>query len=41
MIKYNSLFKAGEPLIAILKDLEVIDNPFWNIKGGNGKTIKI
>jgi len=34
MIKYNALFKAGEPLIATLKDLEVIDNPFWSIKGG-------
>jgi hypothetical protein len=34
MIKYNSLFKAGEPLIATLHDLEVIDNPFWGIKGG-------
>jgi len=35
MIKFNSLFKAGEPLIATLHDLEVIDNPFWGIKGGN------
>jgi len=39
MITYNSLFKAGEPLIATLKDLEVIDNPFWSIKGG--KTVDL
>jgi hypothetical protein len=39
MIKYNSLFEAGEPLIATLKDLEVIDNPFWSIKGG--KTVDL
>lgn len=34
MVKYNSLFKAGEPLIATLRDLETIDNPFWGIEGG-------
>lgn len=34
MIKYNSLFEAGEPLIATMKDLKVIDNPFWGVKGG-------
>ena len=39
MITYNSLFKAGEPLIATLKDLEVVDNPFWSIKGG--KTVDL
>jgi hypothetical protein len=39
MIKYNSLFKAGEPLIATLHDLEVINNPFWGVKGG--KTINL
>ena len=39
MIKYNSLFEAGEPLIATLQDLEVIDNPFWSIKGG--KTVDL
>jgi len=39
MIKYNSLFEAGEPLIATLKDLEVIDNPFWGISGG--KTVDL
>ena len=34
MVKFNSLFKAGQPLIATLEDLDVIDNPFWEIKGG-------
>lgn len=31
MVKYNSLFKAGEPLIVTLKDLAICDNPFWGI----------
>eukprot|EP00957_Ditylum_brightwellii_P053817 4077287-Ditylum_brightwellii.AAC.1 len=39
MMKYNSLFEAGEPLIATLNDLEVIDNPFWGVKGG--KTVNL
>lgn len=39
MVKLNSLFKAGEPLIATLKDLKVVDNPFWGIKGG--KTVDL
>jgi len=39
MIKFNSLFKAGEPLVATLHDLKVIDNPFWGIKGG--KTVDL
>jgi hypothetical protein len=34
MVKYNSLFKAGEPLIATLHDLEVIENPFWGTVAG-------
>jgi hypothetical protein len=34
MVKYNSLFKAGEPLIAAFHDLETIDYPFWGIKAG-------
>ena len=34
MVKLNSLFKADEPLIATLHDLETIDNPFWGVKGG-------
>lgn len=34
MVKYNSLFEAGEPLIATLHDLETIDNPFWGIEAG-------
>jgi len=29
-----SLDAAGEPTIATLKDVEVIDNPFWGISGG-------
>ena len=39
MVKMNSLFKAGEPLIVTLKDLKVIANPFWNIRGG--KTVNL
>jgi len=39
MIKFNSLYKAGEPLIATLKGLKVIDNPFWGITGG--KTVNL
>ena len=27
--KFNSLFMAGNPLVATLKDLEVSDNPYW------------
>eukprot|EP00978_Attheya_sp_CCMP212_P008006 scaffold18654_cov51-Attheya_sp.AAC.4 len=38
-LQYNSLFKAGEPHIATLKDLEVIDNPFWGVK--SGKTVDL
>lgn len=35
MVKYNSLFKADEPLIATLHDfLATIDNPFWGITAG-------
>eukprot|EP00555_Chaetoceros_dichaeta_P011195 CAMPEP_0198253584 /NCGR_PEP_ID=MMETSP1447-20131203/3993_1 /TAXON_ID=420782 /ORGANISM="Chaetoceros dichaeta, Strain CCMP1751" /LENGTH=374 /DNA_ID=CAMNT_0043939315 /DNA_START=31 /DNA_END=1155 /DNA_ORIENTATION=+ len=30
----ESLDAAGEPTIATLKDVEVIDNPFWGISGG-------
>ena len=30
----TKLQAAGEPLIATLEGLEVIDNPFYNIKGG-------
>ena len=41
MVTYNSLFEAGEPLIATMKDLEVIDNPFWGISSsGAGKNKK-
>jgi len=40
MVKYNSLFEAGEPLIATMKDLEVIDNPFWGISSGAGNKKK-
>jgi len=31
MVKYNSLQKAGEPLIVNLKDLKILDNPFWGV----------
>ncbi len=34
MVKMNSLFKAGEPLIVTLKDLKTVANPFWGIEGG-------
>jgi hypothetical protein len=34
MVKFNALYEAGEPLIVTLKDLDVIDNPFWSIKAG-------
>jgi hypothetical protein len=34
MVKYNSLFKAGEPLIATLHDLEVLENPCWGTVAG-------
>lgn len=30
----DSLDRAGEPLIATLKDLDVVENKFWGIKGG-------
>lgn len=31
---FKTLKEAGKPMITTLKDLEVIDNPFWEIKGG-------
>ena len=34
MVKFNGLYEAGEPLIVTLRDLDVIDNPFWSIKAG-------
>ena len=33
-IKLNLLYEAGEPLIATLENLEVINNPFWGTKAG-------
>jgi len=30
----KSLFEAGEPMITTLKDLDVIENPFYGIEGG-------
>ena len=35
MISYNSLFEAGEPLIATMSDLVTIDNPFWGVDAGH------
>ena len=35
MIKFNSLYEAGEPLVATMKGLQTIDNPFWGVEGGN------
>merc|ERR1712038_171286 len=32
--KITSLYMAGEPLIATLKDLDVIENKFWGVEGG-------
>jgi len=34
MVKFNSLHEAGEPLIATMRGLETIDNPFWGIDAG-------
>jgi hypothetical protein len=31
---FQSLYDAGEPMITTLKDLEVIENPFFGIDGG-------
>mmetsp|Transcript_61283 Transcript_61283/g.68614 ORF Transcript_61283/g.68614 Transcript_61283/m.68614 type:complete len:638 (-) Transcript_61283:124-2037(-) len=33
--KFNSLYLEGNPLVATLKDLEVIDNPFWGTTAGD------
>lgn len=41
MIKMNSLFQAGEPLIVTLKDLKVLENPFWGIPGGDDHTVHL
>merc|ERR1712048_1048770 len=30
----ESLFEAGEPMIATLEGLEVVPNPFWGVEGG-------
>eukprot|EP00978_Attheya_sp_CCMP212_P004792 scaffold10529_cov62-Attheya_sp.AAC.4 len=35
---YNDMeanFKAGNPLVATFKDLNVVDNPFWGTEAGN------
>jgi len=31
---FKSLFEAGEPMITTLKNVKVIDNPFYGIEGG-------
>lgn len=31
---YSTLMEAGEPLIATLEGLEVVENPFWGLEGG-------
>ena len=41
MVKFNTLHENGQPLIAELKDLEVIDNPFWGIKGEETQKINL
>lgn len=35
MIKFNALFEAGEPLVATLHNLRLIENPFWGIPSTN------
>lgn len=35
MIKFNQLFEAGEPLVATLQNLRLIENPFWGIPSTN------
>jgi len=31
---YNALYKADKPLITTIKDVKIIDNPYWGIEGG-------
>jgi len=33
--KFNSLYLEGNPLVATLKDLNVIDNPYWGTTAGD------
>jgi len=33
--KFNSLYLEGNPLVVTLKDLEVIDNPYWGTTAGD------
>ena len=41
MVKMNSLFKAGEPLVVTLKGLRICDNPFWGISAGDMPSIDL
>lgn len=41
MVKFNTLYENGQPLIAELKDLEVIDNPFWGVKAEQTQKINL